>query len=52
MLTLPGLMELLLGGLLSFTSVDGAGRGLTKHRLVGNFTMDVDEFGLGSNSLG
>lgn len=40
-------MKLPLCGLLSLTSVDGVYKGLTKHQLVGNFTMDVDEFGLG-----
>lgn len=40
-----------LHSMLSFTSVNGACKGLIKHQMVGNFTMGTDEIGLGGNSL-
>lgn len=53
----PGMLMLwetlkpLLCSMLSFTSVDGACKVLIEHQIVGNFTVDVDEFDLGGNSL-
>lgn len=45
-----GTLKLPLCSMQSFTSVDGACKGLIKHQMAGSFTMDIDEFGLGSNS--
>lgn len=51
MLRLLGTLKPPLCSELPLTSADGAGKGLIKHQLVGDFTMDIDEFGLGGNSL-
>lgn len=35
---------------LPFTPAEGACQGLITHQVVGDFTMDIDELGLGGNS--
>lgn len=51
MLTLLGILKPPLCGVFSFTSVDGACKGLITQHRVGNFAMDIDEFEVGGNSI-
>ena len=51
MLMLLGILKPPLCGVFSFTSVDGACKGLITQHRVGNFAMDIDEFEVGGNSL-
>lgn len=51
MLTLLGILKPPLCSVFSFTSVNGACKGLITQHMVGNFAMDIDELEVGGNSL-
>lgn len=51
MLMLLGILKPPLCSVFSFTSVDGACKGLITQHMVGNFAMDIDELEVGGNSL-